>query len=104
MITGANHADPVGEIALSLDQIGVRVALVGHDLEKLEETRAALSGPGRDRALVAPCDVADRTAVTAMVEHVLATMVAIDILVCNAQDDVRHQVLKPLGPPMGQDE
>ncbi len=53
------------------------------------------AGTGR---LVAPCDVADRTAVTAMVEHVLAALVAIDILVCNAGTNVRHRSLEALDP------
>ncbi len=97
LITGAGSG--IGRaVAVSLDGIGVRVALVGRDRAKLEETRAGLSEPGRDRALVVPCDVADRTAVTAMAEHVLAEFGAIDVLVCNAGTNVRQRSLETLDP------
>jgi NADP-dependent 3-hydroxy acid dehydrogenase YdfG len=97
LITGAGSG--IGRaVAVSLDGIGVRVALVGRDRAKLEETRCGLSEAGREAALVVPCDVADRTAVTAMAERVLAALGAIDVLVCNAGTNVRQRSLEALDP------
>jgi NADP-dependent 3-hydroxy acid dehydrogenase YdfG len=97
LITGAGSG--IGQaIALSLDQIGVRVALVGRDPAKLEQTRAGLSESGRARALVAPCDVADRSSVDALAEQVLAAFGTIDVLVCNAGINVRQRSLETLDP------
>src|SRR4051794_23379074 len=97
LITGAGSG--IGRaVATSLDAIGVRVALVGRDRTKLEETRAGLSESGRAAALVAPCDVADRPSVTAMAERVLAAFGAIDVLVCNAGTNVRERSLEALDP------
>ena len=74
------------------------MALVGRDPGKLEETRAELSEPGKNAALVVPCDVADRAAVMAMAERVLAAFSAIDVLVCNAGTNVRQRSLETLDP------
>src|SRR3954467_10924411 len=77
LITGAGSG--IGRaIASSLDAIGVRVALIGRDPAKLEATRAELSESGRTDALSIACDVADRGAVAAMAERVLATFGAVD--------------------------
>jgi NADP-dependent 3-hydroxy acid dehydrogenase YdfG len=97
LITGAGSG--IGRaVAVSLGGIGLRVALVGRDRAKLEQTRAGLSEPARDTALVVPCDVADRAAVAAMAERVLAELGAIDVLVCNAGTNVRHRSLETLDP------
>jgi NADP-dependent 3-hydroxy acid dehydrogenase YdfG len=97
LVTGAGSG--IGRaIAESLDGIGVRVALVGRESAKLEQTRAGLSSAGREKALVAPCDVADRAAVAAMAEQVLAALGAVDILVCNAGTNVRVRSLEALDP------
>jgi NADP-dependent 3-hydroxy acid dehydrogenase YdfG len=97
LVTGAGSG--IGRaVALTLDQIGMRVALVGRDPSKLEETRAALSEAGRASALVAPCDVADRAAVDAMAGRVRAAFRAIDVLVCNAGTNVRNRSLEDLAP------
>jgi NADP-dependent 3-hydroxy acid dehydrogenase YdfG len=97
LVTGAGSG--IGRaIAVSLDQMGVRLALVGRDRTKLEETRDGLSGPGQETALVAPCDVADRPAVMALAPRVLDTLGAIDVLVCNAGTNVRKRSLETLDP------
>jgi NADP-dependent 3-hydroxy acid dehydrogenase YdfG len=97
LITGAGSG--IGRaVAVSLDQIGVRVALVGRDPAKLEETRAGLSERGRAAAQVVPCDVADRSAVTAMAQHLVAEFGTIDVLVCNAGTNVRNRSLETLAP------
>ena len=97
LVTGAGSG--IGRaIAVSLDQAGLRVALVGRGAAKLEETRAALSESGRGSALVLPCDVADRPAVDAMAGRVLEEFGAIDVLVCNAGTNVRNRSLEALDP------
>ena len=96
LITGAGSGIGRG-IALALDAIGVRLALIGRDRSKLEQTRAELSA-GRDSALIAPCDITDRAAVKGMVETVLAELGSIDVLVCNAGTNVRHRGLEVLDP------
>jgi NADP-dependent 3-hydroxy acid dehydrogenase YdfG len=97
LITGAGSG--IGRaVVASLDAIGVRVALVGRDPAKLEETRAQLSESGRASAQVVACDVADRAAVSAMAERLLGVLGSIDVLVCNAGTNVRHRSLEALDP------
>jgi NADP-dependent 3-hydroxy acid dehydrogenase YdfG len=96
LVTGAGSGIGRG-IATALDEIGVRLALVGRDPAKLEQTKSGLSQNGGP-ALVAPCDVADRGQVKAMVESVLAAFGAIDVLVCNAGTNVRNRSLEALDP------
>src|SRR4051812_24278387 len=96
LITGAGSGIGRG-IAVALDQLGMRVALVGRDAAKLEATRNALtqaSGP----ALIADCDVADRAAVSAMVGRVQKELGPIDVLICNAGTNVRNRSLQALDP------
>jgi NADP-dependent 3-hydroxy acid dehydrogenase YdfG len=96
LITGAGSGIGQG-IAEALDGIGLRVALVGRERGKLEQTRAKLSqsdGP----AVIAPCDVADREQVKATVDAVLAELGSIDVLVCNAGINVRNRSLETLDP------
>src|SRR5262249_46627468 len=85
-------------IAMSLDDVGLRVALVGRDRSKLEETLAKLSQAGQEAALVAPCDVADRAAVATLAQRVLGALGGIDVLVCNAGTNVRKRSLEALDP------
>jgi NADP-dependent 3-hydroxy acid dehydrogenase YdfG len=80
--------------AVGLAKLGLRVALVGRDAEKLEGTRKLV---GRDDTLVEPCDVADRAGVAAMAGRVLdAFGGSIDVLVCNAGTNVRDRSLDKL--------
>lgn len=96
LITGAGSGIGRG-IAEALDDIGVCLALVGRDRGKLEETKSGLTQKG-GAALIAPCDVADREQVRAMVESVLSAFGSIDVLVCNAGTNVRHRSLEKLDP------
>jgi NADP-dependent 3-hydroxy acid dehydrogenase YdfG len=96
LITGAGSGIGRG-IATALDEIGVRLALVGRDPSKLEQTRQRLSQKGGP-ALAVACDVADRAQVKAMVDLVLADLGAIDVLVCNAGTNVRNRSLEALDP------
>lgn len=96
LITGAGSGIGRG-IATALDEIGVRLALVGRDPAKLEQTKAGLSQKGGD-ALILPCDVADRGEVKVMVGQVLEAFGVIDVLVCNAGMNVRNRALEVLDP------
>jgi NADP-dependent 3-hydroxy acid dehydrogenase YdfG len=96
LITGAGGG--IGRaIATTLAEVGVRVALVGRDGEKLEGTRAELGTAGVS-AVVAPCDVTDRAQVSTMVESVLAALGSIEILVYSAGINVRQRSLRALEP------
>jgi len=96
MVTGAGSG--IGRsIATTLAEMGLRVALVGRDREKLERTRADLV-KGRDSALVSACDITDRLAVKSLVDRALASWGAIDILVCNAGTNVKNRSLESLDP------
>jgi NADP-dependent 3-hydroxy acid dehydrogenase YdfG len=95
LITGAGSG--MGRaIAIDLASAGLRVALVGRDPAKLEETRSLLAAP--DRARIEPADVADREAVDALVGRVLADFGRIDVLVCNAGVNVNPRSLEALDP------
>jgi NADP-dependent 3-hydroxy acid dehydrogenase YdfG len=96
LITGAGSG--IGRaIARTLDAIGIRLALCGRDLKKLEQTRSEL-GPGRTTALAISCDVSHRDAVKRAVQQVLSSLGTIDILVCNAGTNVRNRSLELLSP------
>jgi NADP-dependent 3-hydroxy acid dehydrogenase YdfG len=84
-------------ITATLAEMGLRVALIGRDREKLERARAELS-TGRDSAFVAACDIGDRFAVKAVVDQVLAAFGKIDVLVCNAGTNVKNRSLESLEP------
>jgi NADP-dependent 3-hydroxy acid dehydrogenase YdfG len=96
LVTGAGSG--IGRsIAAVLSGLDLRVALVGRDRSKLERTRAELPS-GAESALVAPCDVIDRNATTAVVERILAAFHSIDVLVCNAGTNVKNRALETLAP------
>ena len=96
IVTGAGSGIGRG-IARALDGLGLRLALIGRDQRKLDETRRELAGGG-DSALALSCDVADRTSVKAMVGRVLEAFGSIDVLVCNAGTNVRNRSLEALSP------
>lgn len=96
LVTGAGSG--IGRsVAIMLAGMGVRVALVGRDREKLERVRAEMT-TGRDAAFVATCDVADRFAVKAVVDQVLTALESIDVLVCNAGVNVKNRAIETLDP------
>jgi NADP-dependent 3-hydroxy acid dehydrogenase YdfG len=96
VVTGAGSG--IGQaIASTLAELGLRVALVGRDREKLEKARATLK-TARDSALVVTCDIADRSSVKAAVEEVTAAFESIDVLVCNAGINVRNRSLEAIDP------
>jgi NADP-dependent 3-hydroxy acid dehydrogenase YdfG len=95
VVTGAGSGIGRG-VATVLSQLGLRVALVGRDREKLEATRKLLADG--DRAIAVPCDVADRGEVRGMVETVRAAFSTIDVLISNAGTNVRNRGLDVLTP------
>jgi NADP-dependent 3-hydroxy acid dehydrogenase YdfG len=97
LVTGAGSGIGRG-ITATLAEMGLRVAMVGRDREKLERARADLDR-GRDSAFVATCDIADRFAVKAVVDNVLTAFGSIDVLVCNAGTNVKNRSLESIEPP-----
>jgi NADP-dependent 3-hydroxy acid dehydrogenase YdfG len=96
LVTGAGSGIGRG-ITVALADLGLRVALIGRDREKLERARAGLER-GRESAFVAACDISDRFAVDSMVDSVLAAFGQIDVLVCNAGTNVKNRSLESLDP------
>jgi NADP-dependent 3-hydroxy acid dehydrogenase YdfG len=82
-------------VAVALAEAGLRLALVGRDRARLEETRALLGGAD---ASIVVCDVTDRAQVAAMVESTLAALGAVDVLVCATGVNVRQRSLRVLDP------
>jgi NADP-dependent 3-hydroxy acid dehydrogenase YdfG len=96
LVTGAGSG--IGRsIAKTLAEMGLRVALVGRERDKLERARAEFK-VGRDSAFVGPCDITDRVAVKSLVDQITAAVGAIDVLVCNAGTNVRNRSLESLDP------
>jgi NADP-dependent 3-hydroxy acid dehydrogenase YdfG len=96
IVTGAGSG--IGRaIAVTLAGMGLRVALLGRDREKLEQARAALE-TARESSLVVTCDIADRSAVKAGVEQITGKFESIDVVVCNAGINVRNRSLESLDP------
>jgi NADP-dependent 3-hydroxy acid dehydrogenase YdfG len=96
VVTGAGSGIGRG-ITRALSEMGLRVAMLGRDREKLERVRSELR-TGRDGAVIATCDIADRVAVKATVEKVASALGTIDVLVCNAGTNVRNRSLESLDP------
>lgn len=96
LVTGAGSGIGLG-ITTTLAEMGLRVALLGRDREKLERARAGLARGG-DSALVVPCDIADRFSVQSAAEQVLTAFGQVDVLVCNAGTNVRNRSLQTLDP------
>jgi len=96
LVTGAGSGIGRG-IARALDGLGLRLALIGREPRKLEDTLAELTN-GRESALTFSCDVGDRASVKAMVGRVLEAFGSIDVLVCNAGTNVRNRGLDVLSP------
>lgn len=80
LITGASGG--IGEaIAKTLHDQGATIAISGTRREKLEEVASSLNS---DRVHITPCNLSDRTAVTALVGQAEEAMGKVDILVNNA--------------------
>jgi NADP-dependent 3-hydroxy acid dehydrogenase YdfG len=96
LVTGAGSGIGRG-ITAALADMGLRVALIGRDREKLERARAGLA-TGRDSAFVAACDISDRFAVKGVVDQILNVFDGIDVLICNAGTNVKNRSLESLDP------
>ena len=96
LVTGAGSG--MGRaIARGLAEGGMRVALLGRDRAKLDETKASL-GARSDSAFVRSCDVSDREAVARVVAEVEGEFGTIDLLVCNAGINTPKRALDVLDP------
>ena len=96
LVTGAGSG--IGRsIATTLAEIGLRVALVGRDREKLERT-----GPISSRARIRPSSLPAISPTgprsKSVVDQVDAALGPIDVLVCNAGTNVRNRSLESLDP------
>lgn len=81
-ITGASSG--IGkELALELARRGSVVALSARREDDLREVAAAVEAAG-GRALVAPCDVTDETAVAGAVDRIVRELGQLDIAIANA--------------------
>jgi NAD(P)-dependent dehydrogenase (short-subunit alcohol dehydrogenase family) len=91
LVTGASRG--LGRaIALALAGAGAKVALVGRDLAKLEETAAEAAKLGAEAA-VFQVDISDEGQVAALEREVAARFGRIDILINNAGITVRKPVV-----------
>lgn len=82
VVTGASSG--IGRLlALRLAAGGARIALVARRAAELEVVAAAVRGAGGE-ALVLPCDVADRTQVSAAADTALRQFGGVDLLINNA--------------------
>jgi 3-oxoacyl-[acyl-carrier protein] reductase len=79
LVTGATGGIG-GAIARALHQAGATVAVSGRQAEKLEVLAKELG----ERAHVLPCDLADRAAVSKLIDAAIAKLGRLDILVNNA--------------------
>lgn len=96
LITGGGSG--IGRaIVLNLTAAGARVALLGRHRDPLEATVAEMGEGGRS-AQILVCDVTDRLQVKASVDRVLEIFGALDILVCNAGQNVERRGLRSLDP------
>ena len=82
VVTGASSGLGVA-FARALAEAGADVALGARRADRLEQTRAIVTGLGR-RAITLPTDVTDPDACTNLVSEAVAQLGAVDILVNNA--------------------
>ena len=96
LVTGAGSG--VGQaVAQTLHCRGLQVALVGRQLEKLQETAKLLGGPS-ERVLIEACDVSDRKALGESIARIEKAFGSIDVLVSNAGINVPKRTLEQLDP------
>jgi NADP-dependent 3-hydroxy acid dehydrogenase YdfG len=92
MVTGAGTG--IGRaIALALVAQGHRTALIGRTKENLQAT-AALAEAGPGETLVAPADVSDEAAITAIVRQLCDRWGRIDVLVNNAGANIPRRTIE----------
>lgn len=92
VITGAGQGVGQG-IALAFAAEGDTVVLAGRTVSKLEETRRLIDERGQGRALVVECNVKSAVSLNELVQHTVAAFGGIDILVNNAQEVPKGELL-----------
>jgi len=70
--------------AISLAECGMKVGLSGRRVDKLEEVAKAIDGGSAEKALVAPLDVTDKTAVLEVAAEIVTAFGPVDVLVNSA--------------------
>ncbi len=93
VITGAGQGVGQG-IALAFAAVGDTVVLAGRTASKLDETRRLIDERGRGRALAVECNVKSADSLRDLVEKSVATFGGIDILVNNAQEVPKGELLE----------
>ena len=96
LVTGAGSG--IGRsIAMTLAKMGLRVALVGRDREKLERTRASSSAattPPSSHLAISPTGPPSSRSSA----RLSPALESIDVLVCNAGTNVKNRSLESLDP------
>lgn len=92
LITGAGQGVGQG-IALAFAEAGDTIILAGRTLEKLEETGRLIAQRGCGRALAIACDVKSAPSLQALIDRAVAEFGGIDILVNNAQEVPKGELL-----------
>ncbi len=88
LITGASRG--LGKaMAIALAGAGAKLALVGRDMEKLNETAAEAGG----EAVAFAADVSDEAQVAALEKQVIARFGRVDILINNAGVNIRKPLI-----------
>ena len=90
-VTGAGTGIGEGG-AVALADAGMHVVLSGRRTEKLEEVAARCQG----RASIEPLDVADKDAVDAVVQRILAAHGRIDVMVVSAGINVKKGMVSDM--------
>ena len=83
LVTGGSRGLGL-QIAEALAEMGARIALVARKPDELDRAVAHLKAQFGTQALAVACDLANTSAIPAMIEHTLEQLGAIDILVNNA--------------------
>ncbi len=77
--------------------MGIAVALLARDNEKLDQTGAEFKGAGYDPILLS-CDLTNREQVKSAVAQVIAKMEYIDLMVCASGMNIPQRSLRSLDP------
>lgn len=92
LVTGAGQGVGQG-IALAFAAQGDTVILAGRTRSKLDATKALIEARGRGAAIALECDVKSAQSLTDLMSHVIDTLGGIDILVNNAQEVPKGDLL-----------
>ena len=92
LITGAGQGVGQG-IALAFAAAGDTVVLAGRTRVKLDATKELIEARGKGKAVALECNVKSAQSLAALASHVMETLGGIDILVNNAQEVPKGDLL-----------